>query len=112
MSRCDSAAIVANTSELLPEPETPVNTVRRRFGISMLTSLRLLTRAPCTRIRSWASAMCSSGSVVVAMVIVCSLVLQHAQHVAVGVGERRDQAATADVVRGLLDCRAGRGDVG
>ena len=34
----DTAAIVANTSELLPEPETPVNTVSRRFGISMLTS--------------------------------------------------------------------------
>src|SRR5690625_5071054 len=31
--RCDSAAIVPNTNELLPDPETPVNTVRRRFGI-------------------------------------------------------------------------------
>ena len=31
--RWDSAAIVANTSELLPEPETPVNTVSRRFAI-------------------------------------------------------------------------------
>ena len=56
ISRCDSAAIVPNTSELLPEPETPVNTVSRRFGISTLTSLRLFTRAPCTRIRSWLSA--------------------------------------------------------
>ena len=52
ISRCDSAAIVSNTSELLPEPETPVNTVSRRFGSSMLTSLRLFSRAPCTRIRS------------------------------------------------------------
>jgi hypothetical protein len=26
--RCDSAAMVSNTSELLPEPEMPVNTVR------------------------------------------------------------------------------------
>jgi hypothetical protein len=50
--RCDSAAIVPKTSELLPEPETPVNTVNRRFGISTLTSLRLFTRAPWTRIRS------------------------------------------------------------
>ena len=50
--RCDSAAMVPNTRELLPEPETPVNTVSRRFGISTLTSLRLLTRAPCTRMRS------------------------------------------------------------
>ncbi len=56
--RCDSAAIVSNTSELLPEPETPVNTVSRRFGISTLMSLRLFTRAPCTRIRSWRSATC------------------------------------------------------
>ena len=59
--RCDSAAIVPNTSELLPEPETPVNTVSRRFGISTLMSLRLFTRAPCTRIRSWLSATCGAG---------------------------------------------------
>jgi hypothetical protein len=54
--RCDSAAIVAKTSELLPEPEMPVKTVSRRFGISTLTPLRLFSRAPCTRIRSWLSA--------------------------------------------------------
>src|SRR6202022_2706387 len=69
----DSAAIGPNTRELLPEPETPVNTVSRRFGISTLTSLRLFTRAPCTRIRSWLSAACSAGdcvSVLVAMLIV------------------------------------------
>src|SRR6478735_1385170 len=34
----------------------PVNAVSRRLGISTLTSLRLLTRAPCTRISSWLSA--------------------------------------------------------
>ena len=70
ISRCDSAAIVPNTSELLPEPETPVNTVSRRFGISRLMSLRLFTRAPCTRIKSWLSPACSAGdrvSVLVAM---------------------------------------------
>ena len=50
ISRCDSAAIVSNTSELLPEPETPVNTVRRRFGMSRLTSRRLFSRAPRTSI--------------------------------------------------------------
>src|ERR671927_445043 len=50
--------MVSNTSELLPEPETPVKTVSRRFGSSTLTSLRLFTRAPCTRIRSWVSATC------------------------------------------------------
>ena len=56
--RCDSAAMVAKTSELLPEPDTPVNTVSRRLGISTLTSLRLFSRAPWTRIRSWLSATC------------------------------------------------------
>src|SRR4051812_35714917 len=66
MSRCDSAAIVPNTSELLPEPDTPVNTVSRRLGRSTLTSLRLFTRAPCTRIRSWRSA---AGNVGVAVLI-------------------------------------------
>lgn len=55
-----SAAIVLNTSELLPEPLTPVKTVRRRFGSSTLTSLRLFSRAPATRMISWASAGCSS----------------------------------------------------
>ena len=70
ISRCDSAAIVPNTSELLPEPETPVNTVSRRFGISTLTSLRLFTRAPCTRIRSWLSATCSAGDCVSVLVAV------------------------------------------
>ena len=34
-----------------------MNTVSRRFGISTLTSLRLFTRAPCTRIRSWLSSV-------------------------------------------------------
>ena len=50
ISRCDSAATVPNTSELLPEPETPVNTVNRRFGMSRLTFLRLFSRAPRTSI--------------------------------------------------------------
>ena len=79
ISRCDSAAIVPNTSELLPEPETPVNTVSRRFGISTLTSLRLFTRAPCTRIRSWLSAACSPDDfldVLVAMLIVSPSVMR------------------------------------
>src|SRR2546429_510151 len=73
ISRCDSAAIVSNTRELLPEPEMPVNTVSRRFGISTLTSLRLFSRAPCTRISSWLSATYSAGdrvSVLVALPIV------------------------------------------
>src|SRR5690554_328806 len=56
MSRCDSAAMVPKTSELLPEPETPVKTVSRRFGSSTLTFFRLFTRAPCTRMLAWLSA--------------------------------------------------------
>src|SRR5216683_3108555 len=112
--RCDSAAIVPNTSELLPEPETPVNTVSRRFGISTLTSLRLFTRAPCTRIRSWLSAICNARdcvSVLVAMLIVSpsvgsggrhSPVLKQPEHVAIGVGDGGHQATATDVVRGLL----------
>ena len=58
ISRCDSAAMVPNTSDDLPDPETPVNTVSRRLGISTLTSFRLFSRAPWTRIRSWLSAGC------------------------------------------------------
>src|SRR5688572_19361204 len=56
MSRCDSAAMVPKTSDDLPDPETPVNTVSRRLGISTLMSLRLFSRAPWTRMRSWLSA--------------------------------------------------------
>src|SRR5260370_4559987 len=56
--------MVSNTSELLPEAETPVKTVSRRLGSSTLMSLRLFTRAPCTRIRSWLSATCSAGDCV------------------------------------------------
>jgi hypothetical protein len=77
ISRCDSAAIVSNTSELLPEPDTPVNTVSLRFGISTLTSLRLFSRAPCTRIDSWLSASCVLGereSFPVALLIVSPFV--------------------------------------
>src|SRR4051794_18740206 len=73
ISRWDSAAIVSNTSELLPEPETPVNTVSRRLGSSMLTSLRLFTRAPCTRISAWPSATCGAGDC--DCVRVCALML-------------------------------------
>src|SRR3954451_23483128 len=97
ISRCDSAAIVPNTSELLPDPDTPVNTVRRRFGISTLRSLRLFTRAPCTRIRSWLSAACGAGErvpVLVAMLIVSAELLD-AEQVARGIAE----GAVANSVR-------------
>ena len=62
ISRCDSAATVSKTSELLPEPDTPVKTVSRRLGISMLTSRRLFTRAPTTRMTSWTSRRAVSGA--------------------------------------------------
>src|SRR6476619_7399216 len=71
--RCDSAAMVAKTSELLPDPETPVKTVSRRFGSSTLMSWRLFSRAPCTRIRSWMSATCTPGDGV--SVLVVSLIM-------------------------------------
>src|ERR1700712_3218140 len=53
--------MVLKTSELLPEPETPVNAVSLRLGISTLTSFRLFSRAPCTRISSWLSAFTAAG---------------------------------------------------
>src|ERR1700722_3092082 len=112
MSRCDSAAMVPNTSELLPDPEMPVNTVRRRFGISTLTSLRLLTRAPWTRIRSWvpvtrfgrrtpvdagvrdeAVTWFALRRVDLAGRALASFVLNQPQHVAVGIGEGGHEAA-------------------
>lgn len=55
--------MVSKTSELFPEPETPVNTVKRRFGISMLTFLRLFSRAPITRMKSWESATCIGSTI-------------------------------------------------
>src|SRR5699024_9697794 len=57
--RWDSAAMVSKTSELLPEPDTPVKTVRRRLGRSTDTFFRLFSRAPLTRMRSWLSAACT-----------------------------------------------------
>src|SRR5262245_15631791 len=59
--------MVPNTSDDLPDPETPVNTVSRRLGISTLTSFRLFTRAPWTRIRSWLSAACWREAVMFAI---------------------------------------------
>ena len=63
MSRRDSAAIVSKTSELLPEPDTPVNTVSRRFGMSRSMFRRLFSRAPRTRIEPQSGAPSSRGEV-------------------------------------------------
>src|SRR5579864_693634 len=45
--------MVSNTSDDLPEPETPVTTVRVLCGISKSTFLRLWTRAPRTMMLSF-----------------------------------------------------------
>src|SRR3954453_4064536 len=95
--------MVPNTSELLPEPDTPVNTVSRRFGISTSTSLRLFSRAPCTRINSWLSAAWLSsvrsaagcGSALVAMLIVSPSVRRGPR------GPRRRRPARSDQLRGV-----------
>src|SRR5699024_5753137 len=52
-----SAAMVWNTKELLPEPETPVKTLRRRLGISTSMPRRLFSRAPWTWMTSCESAV-------------------------------------------------------
>src|SRR3954453_6299066 len=98
--------MVEKTRELLPEPETPVKAVSRRFGSSTLTSLRLFSRAPWTRRRSWLSAACAAAdrrSVLVAMRRVSrprpdSANLIDADQVARGVAD----GAVADAVR-LVD---------
>ncbi len=84
--RCDSAAIVANTSELLPDPDTPVNTVSRRLGSSTLMSRRLFSRAPCTRIRSCRSATTGATGLDTADVDVDLLIVSHLGHGAPGHG--------------------------
>src|SRR5918993_5319074 len=114
ISRCDSAAIVLNTSELLPEPETPVNTVSRRFAISMLRSLRLLMRAPCTRIRSWRSASRSAGdcvSVLVAVLMVSLSARERGRHSSVVVQPGGRCGRVRDVSAQLLDAEHVAGGV-
>lgn len=60
--RCDSTAMVSKTSEDLPDPDTPANTVMRRFGIVTETSHRLFPFAPVTTMASWASALLFTGA--------------------------------------------------
>src|SRR3954454_4077263 len=102
--------MVPNTSDDLPDPDTPVNTVSRRFGISRLTSFRLFSRAPWTRIRSWVSATCGAGdrvSGLVAIVIGRGSVLDQPEDVAVRIAEGGHEAAAADVVGGLVGAGTG-----
>jgi hypothetical protein len=44
--RCASAAMVSNTMEDLPEPETPVKMVIFRLGMRSETLFKLFSRAP------------------------------------------------------------------
>src|SRR5690349_2907676 len=100
--------MVLKTSELLPDPDTPVNAVSRRLGMSTLTSLRLLTRAPTTRMTSWRSATWVAG-----LISGGSLgVLDQTEDVAVEVGERGDEPSAADVLRRLLHRGSGLGHLG
>ena len=82
ISRCDSAAMVPNTSDDLPEPETPVNTVSRRLGNSTLTSFKLFDRAPRTRIRSWVSAACGLEAAMHGIMAPSARTCEGSQHIA------------------------------
>src|SRR5689334_8134424 len=51
--RCDSVAIVSNTMDDFPEPDTPVKIVILRLGIRSETFFKLFSRAPRISIYSW-----------------------------------------------------------
>src|SRR5215211_2396644 len=51
--RCDSVAIVSNTIEDFPEPDTPVKMVIFRLGIRKETFFELFSRAPRISMYSW-----------------------------------------------------------
>ena len=64
MALVSAGASVSVTSELLPEPETPVTTVRVPMGTLTVTSLRLFAVAPRSVMeprsgwrRSWGSSI-------------------------------------------------------
>src|SRR5215467_12436679 len=50
--------MVSNARDDLPEPESPVTTIRRSRGTSSEMFLRLWTRAPCTATVVRAAAFC------------------------------------------------------
>src|SRR6266508_6263806 len=51
--RCDSVAIVSNTMDDFPEPDTPVKMVILRLGMRSETFFKLFSRAPRISIYSW-----------------------------------------------------------
>src|SRR5688572_8550518 len=69
--RCDSVAIVSNTMDDLPEPDTPVKMVIFRLGIFKLTFLRLFSRAPCSSIYSWGILILSYDDILLTKYFLC-----------------------------------------
>ena len=51
--RCASVAIVSNTIDDLPEPDTPVKMVILRLGMRSETFFKLFSRAPRISMYSW-----------------------------------------------------------
>src|SRR6185369_3863433 len=51
--RCDSVAMVSNTMDDFPDPETPVKIVILRLGMRSETFFKLFSRAPRISIYSW-----------------------------------------------------------
>src|SRR5688572_9005152 len=51
--RCASVAMVSNTMDDLPDPETPVKIVILRFGMRREIFFKLFSRAPRISIYSW-----------------------------------------------------------
>jgi len=88
-----------STSDDLPEPETPVTQTRRPRGIATVMSLRLFSRAPCTRIRSWLSAGWLWASGVVAMLIVSPSVGRCAWSGSAGISLGLRQAGGGNLMR-------------
>src|SRR6185503_6122492 len=83
--RCDSVAIVSNTIDDLPEPDTPVKMVILRLGIRRETFLRLFSRAPRISIYSWDTF--SPFNIIRGMASGPGGVLLHRPTVAVGIAE-------------------------
>ena len=98
-----AAAIVPNISELVPEPETPVNRVSGRLGISTPISLG------CSRARQ---ARGSDRGCRQREAPFRSSVLNQPEDVAVGIGERGHQTPATNLVRSLFHTGAGGGHLG
>ena len=103
--------MVLNTSELLPDPETPVNTVSRRFGIRTLMSRRLFSRAPWTRIQSWLSATSESYESVLCVVVMVDHIMGGAA-LSSGQPDSPHSMTTVDIYVAVRTTRGMSGQVG